>query len=89
VGFGAAMHTCRPRIHNNGGFSEEELDSRKHIIYSNTVNAMNQLLQGMAQLNIGFSVEANEVADASRLPMWLFFILWALISEACQSRVQH
>lgn len=42
------------RILHDHGFSEEEIQKQKSVVYNNTVQAMAQILRGMQQLNITF-----------------------------------
>ncbi|KAI6171132.1 hypothetical protein M3Y97_01065800 [Aphelenchoides bicaudatus] len=42
------------RILHDHGFSDEEMQKQKAVVYNNTVQAMAQILRGMQQLNITF-----------------------------------
>lgn len=42
------------RILHDHGFSDDEMQKQRGVIYNNTVQAMAQILRGMQQLNITF-----------------------------------
>ncbi|CAB3398326.1 unnamed protein product [Caenorhabditis bovis] len=48
------------RILHNKGFSDEEMQQQKKIVYNNTVTAMNALLKAMVKYNISFAHSARE-----------------------------
>ncbi|KAI6228847.1 Guanine nucleotide-binding proteinalpha-3 subunit [Aphelenchoides fujianensis] len=48
------------RILHDHGFSDEEMQKQKAVVYNNTVQAMAQILRGMQQLNITFEKPSLE-----------------------------
>jgi hypothetical protein len=54
------LNQISKKFQHDHGFSDEEMQKQKAVVYNNTVQAMAQILRGMQQLNITFDNPALE-----------------------------